>query len=62
MSLLISCSQVISSCPQLVEYSLEEQRQQAFEIVSLKITDDTMTGRFLSDYSGLRDQVRACQN
>lgn len=60
MSLLTSCSQVISSCPQLVEYSKEDRTALQVELASVR--PDGQIVRFLSDYTGLRDQVRACQN
>lgn len=51
------CSHSLN-CPTLVEYSLNEQKAVAEELSEHNLPHTT---RWLSDYVGLRDQVKACQ-
>ncbi|UMM63149.1 hypothetical protein [Aristophania vespae] len=46
-------------CPTLVEYSQTDQQALATEL--LQPAKHTQIVRWISDYIGLRDQVRACQ-
>lgn len=45
-------------CPEIVPYSAADQRALAGEIETHP--DLVQTPRFIGDYIGLRDQVRAC--
>lgn len=45
-------------CPSLVTYSATDQTTLRGELASAPLP---MTHRFMRDYGGLRDQVRACQ-
>lgn len=45
-------------CPSLVAYTKADQAALAAEVSA---ADRPQTARWLSDYVGLRDQVRACQ-
>ncbi len=57
--LLASCSSVrYVPCPTLVTYSKADQAALAAE---LKTSPKPETVRWIGDYIGLRDQVRACQ-
>lgn len=51
-----SCSQSMT-CPTIVHYSLNDQKAVAAE---LSEHDLPYTTKWLSDYIGLRDQVKAC--
>ncbi|GAB6854481.1 hypothetical protein [Asaia astilbis] len=56
---LSSCSSVqYVPCPVLVTYSKADQAALAAEI---KANPNPETVRWIGDYIGLRDQVRACQ-
>lgn len=59
--LLSGCSPVTykTVCPTLVPYSMTQQTQLSEELVAA--TNAPMLHRAVSDYAGLRDQVRACQ-
>lgn len=59
--LLSGCEAVTykTVCPTLVPYSLAEQTELAQELVAAP--NAAMMHRAVSDYAGLRDQVRACQ-
>lgn len=45
-------------CPSLVTYSAADQSTLSGELASAPLP---MTHRFMRDYGGLRDQVRACE-
>jgi len=56
---LSACSSVqYVPCPTLVTYSKEDQAALAAEI---KASPKPETVRWIGDYIGLRDQVRACK-
>jgi len=56
---LSACSSVqYVPCPILVTYSKEDQAALAAEI---KASPQPETRRWIGDYIGLRDQVRACK-
>jgi hypothetical protein len=49
-----------SACPREVEYSNEQQKQAAIELLTLP-RDGMVRGMMMPDYGRLRDQVRACR-
>lgn len=58
MTYLISCQKVISnSCPDLVHYTIEEQRELE---KTLKEINKPIVNRFIIDYGNLRDKIRKC--
>ena len=58
MTYLISCQKVISnSCPDLVHYTIEEQRELE---KTLKEINKPIVNRFIIDYGNLRDKIGKC--
>lgn len=58
MTYLISCQKVISnSCPDLVHYTIEEQRELRN---ILKDINKPIVNRFIIDYGNLRDKIERC--
>lgn len=56
---LTGCSSVhYAPCPTIVPYTKAEQAELASEI---RANPQPQTVRWIGDYIGLRDQVRACQ-
>ena len=59
------CATAVSSaCPHEVVYSRQQQDQAADELEVLNKAlgrEGTIEGRFMPDYSRLRDQARACR-
>lgn len=65
MTLMSACAPVVSEaprpvCPREVEYSAEVQARAADELAALP-KDGIIRGRFMPDYSRLRDQARSCR-
>ncbi len=66
MTLTSGCAPAVSEaprvvCPREVEYSAAVQAQAAVELATLP-KDSVIRGRFMPDYSRLRDQARACRS
>lgn len=60
MTYLISCQKVISnSCPDLVHYTIEEQRELE---KTLKEVDKAIINKYIIDYGNLRDKIRICND
>ena len=60
MTYLISCQKVISnSCPDLVHYTIEEQRELE---KTLKEVDKAIINKYIIDYGNLRDKIRSCND
>ena len=59
MTYLISCQKVISnSCPDLVHYTIEEQRELE---KTLKEIDKAIINKYIIDYGNLRDKIKRCK-
>lgn len=55
------CATAVSSaCPREVEYSTEQQKQAANELLALP-RDGIVRGVMMPDYGRLRDQARTCR-
>ena len=55
------CATAVSSaCPREVEYSTEQQKQAANELLALP-RDGRVRGVMMPDYGRLRDQARTCR-
>ena len=62
MTFLTACTTVRSNsiaCPQVVNYTLEEQRQAKLEIEQ---GIGSMTERLITDYGDMRDRARICNS
>ena len=56
---MISCQRVISSsCPDLVHYTIEEQRELE---KTLKEINEPIINKYIIDYGNLRDKIRSCK-
>lgn len=59
MTYMISCQRVISSsCPDLVHYTIEEQRELEN---TLKEINKPIINKYIIDYGNLRDKIRSCK-
>jgi hypothetical protein len=60
-TLTAGCATATSdACPHEVEYSAEQQRQAADELLALP-REGMVRGVMMPDYGRLRDQARACR-
>lgn len=60
MIYLISCQKVVSnSCPDIVHYTIEEQRELE---KTLKEVDKAIINKYIIDYGNLRDKIRICND